>query len=82
MLRSNDLLANKGYARHEISLSAMVTYSSHRLIIGKEEVDTLFCLNGDIFDFLQECLLSSSLRFMKLLSKSLNLIGCRVVKKG
>ena len=34
-----------------ISLSAMVTYSSHRLIMGKEEVDTLFCLNGDIFDF-------------------------------
>ena len=65
-----------------ISLAAMVTYSSHRLIMGKEEVDTHFCLNGDIWIFLQECLLSSSLRFMKLLSKSLNLIGCRVGKKG
>ena len=27
---------------------AMATYSSHRLIIGKEEIDIFFCLIGDI----------------------------------
>ena len=35
------------------------------------------------FDFiLQKCLLSSPLRFIRLLSKSLNLIGCPGGKKG
>ena len=61
---------------------AMATYSSHRLIIGKEEIDNFFCLIGDIWIFLQKCLLSSPLRFMRLLSKSVNLIGCRRGKKG
>ena len=60
----------------------MVTYSSHRLIMGKEEIDIFFCLNGNILIFLQKCLLSSPLRFTQLLSKSLNLIGCRGCKKG
>ena len=30
---------------------AMATYSSHRLIMGKEEIDNFFCLNGDILIF-------------------------------
>ena len=38
----------------------MATYSSHRLIMGKEEIDNFFCLIGDILNFfLQKCLLSS-----------------------
>ena len=60
----------------------MATYSSHRLIIGKEEIDNLFCLNGYIWNyFFQKCLLSSPLRFIRLLTKSINLIGCRVAKR-
>ena len=48
----------------------MATYSSHRLIMGKEEIDNFFCLIGDIWIFfLQKCLLSSPLRFIRLLSK-------------
>ena len=27
---------------------AIATYSSHRLIMGKEEIDNVFCLIGDI----------------------------------
>ena len=43
----------------------MATYSSHRLIMGKEEIDNFFCLIGDILIFfLQKCLLSSPLRFI------------------
>ena len=61
----------------------MATYSSHRLIMGKEEIDNFFCLTGDIWNFfLQKCLLSSPLSFMRLLSKLVNLIGSRLVKKG
>ena len=61
----------------------MATYSSHRLIMGKEEIDKFFCLIGDIWIFvLQKCLLSSPLRLVRLLSKSVNLIGCRGGKKG
>ena len=61
---------------------AMATYSSHRLIMGKEEIDNFFCLIGDILKiFLQKCLLSS-LCFIGLLSKSVNLFGCRGSKKG
>ena len=57
----------------------MATYSSHRLIMGKEEIDNFFCLIGDIwnFFFIQKCLLSSPLRFIRLLSKSVSLIGCQ-----
>ena len=51
--------------------------------MGKEEIDNFFCLIGDIWNFfLQKCLLSSLLRFIRLLSKSVNLIGCRCGKKG
>ena len=47
------------------TLVAMATYSSHRLIMGKEEIDNFFCLIGDILNFfLQKCLLSSPLRFI------------------
>ena len=61
----------------------MATYSSHRLIMGKEEIDN-FSVSFGIFGifFLQKCLLSSPLRFMRLLSKSVSLIGCRRGKKG
>ena len=58
------------------TLVAMATYSSHGLIMGKEEIDNFFCLIGDIWNFfLQKCLLSSPACFIQLLSKSLNLIG-------
>ena len=41
----------------------MATYSSHRLIIGKEDIDNFFCLIGGYLDFfLQKCLLRSPLR--------------------
>ena len=61
----------------------MATYSFHRLLMGKVEIDNFFCLIGDILNFfLQKCLLSSPLRFLLLLSKSVNLIGCRGGKKG
>ena len=33
------------------TLVAMATYSSHRLIMGKEEIDNFFCLIGDIWIF-------------------------------
>ena len=60
----------------------MVTCSSYRLIMGKEEIDIFFVQLG-IFGFiLQKCSLSSPLRFIRLLSKSVNLIGCRGGKKG
>ena len=69
--------------RSDKNLGAMATYSSHRLIMGKEEIDNFFCLIGDIWKKnLQKCLLSSPLRFIRLLSKSVNLIGCRGSKKG
>ena len=54
----------------------MATFSSHRLIMGKVEIDNF------IFGFvLQKCLLSIPLRFIRLLSKSVNLIGCRAAKR-
>ena len=65
------------------TLVAMETYSSHRLIRGKVEIDNFFCLIGDIWIFfLQKCLLSSPLRFIRLLSKWVNLISCRGGRKG
>ena len=36
------------------TLVAMATYSSHRLIMGKEEIDIFFCLMGDILIFFTE----------------------------
>ena len=46
------------------TLVAMATFSSHRLIIGKEEIDNFFCLIWDIWIFLLKCLLSSPLHFI------------------
>ena len=62
----------------------MATYSSHRLIMGKEEIDNFFLSHWGYFEEkkIQKCLLSSPLRFIRLLSKSVNLIGCRGSKKG
>ena len=51
----------------------MATYIFHRLIKGKVLIGILF---------LQKCLLSSPLRFMRRLSKLLNSIGCQGDKKG
>ena len=36
------------------TLVAMATYSSHRLIMGKEEIDNFFCLIEDILIFFTE----------------------------
>ena len=53
----------------------MATYSSHRLIMGKVEIDNSAKLLV-IFEFvLQKYLLSIPPCFIRLLSKSLNLIG-------
>ena len=53
----------------------MATYSSHRPIMGKEEIDNFVYLIGDIWIFLQKCLSRSPPCFMQLLFKSLYLIG-------
>ena len=39
------------YSNRIRTLVAMATYNSHRLIIGKEEIDIFFCLIGDIWIF-------------------------------
>ena len=52
----------------------MATYSSHRLIMGKEEINKFFCLIEIFGFFIQKCLLSSPIFFIRLLSKLLNLI--------
>ena len=36
------------------TLVAMATYSSHRLIMGKVEICSFYCLNGDIWIFFTE----------------------------
>ena len=57
----------------------MATYSSHRLIMGNRGL-TIFSVSLGIFGlffFLQKCLLSSPVRFIRLLSNLVNLIGCR-----
>ena len=59
-------------------LVAMVTYSFHRLIMGKVELGNFYCLIGDDkILFLQKCLLNSSPHFIRRLSELLNLIGCQ-----
>ena len=56
----------------------MATYSSHRLIMGKEEIDNFFLSHwGYLEFFFTEMFIDSPLRFIRLLSKSVNLIGCR-----
>ena len=65
------------------TLVATATYSSHRLLMGKEEIDNFFPSHwGYLEFFLQKCLLSCPLRFIQPLSKSVNLIGCQGGKKG
>ena len=61
----------------------MVTYSSHRLKMGKWKL-TISAKSLGIFEFffLQKHLLSSPPCFIRLLSKSLNLIGWRGNIKG
>ena len=60
------------------TLVAIATYSFNRLIMGKVEIGNFYCLIGDNrILFLQKCLLNSSSHFIRLLSDSLNLIGCR-----
>ena len=39
------------YSNRIRTLVAMATYTSHRLIMGKEEIDNFFCLIGDIWIF-------------------------------
>ena len=47
------------------TLVAMATSSSHRFIMGKEEIQDFFCHVGDSWNFFfQKCLLSSPLRFV------------------
>ena len=45
------------------TLVAMATYSSHRLIMGKEEIDNFFCLIGDIWIFFTEMFIEKSCMF-------------------
>ena len=70
------------YSNRIRTLVAMATYSSHRLIMGKEEIDNSFCFIGDIWIFFQKCLLSSPLRFVRLLSKSVNFYWLSARQKG
>ena len=47
------------------TLVAMATYNSHRLIMGKEEIDNFFLSHWGYFEFflqIRKCLLSSPLR--------------------
>ena len=39
---------SSGYSGRIRTLVAMATYSSHRLIMGKLEIDSFCCLTGDI----------------------------------
>ena len=58
----------------------MATYTSHRLIMGKAEIDSFCCLIGDIYNliFLFTDMFIESSTF----HVSLNLIGCRGHTKG
>ena len=42
----------------------MATYSYHRLLMEREEIDNFSAESPGIFDFLQKCLLSSPQRFI------------------
>ena len=61
----------------------MATYSSHRLILRKWKL-TVSAVLLEIFEIFvsQICLVSRPSSFMRLLPKSLNLIGCRGDMKG
>ena len=64
------------------TLVAMATYSSHRLMIGKEEIDNFVCHWGYLDFYFMKIFIESSSTFIQLLSKSVNLIGCWGCKKG
>ena len=64
------------------TLVAMATFSFHRLIMGKVEIYIFLSQWGYLEKKIQKCLLSGPLRFIRLLSKLLNLIGCQGRKKG
>ena len=64
------------------TLVAMATYSFHRLIMGREEVDILLSHWRYLNFFSQIYLLSSHPSFVCSMSKSLNLIGCWGDMKG
>ena len=55
--------------------------ATNRLIMGKKR-NEFFLPQLGYLDFLQKYLLRYPLRFIKLLSKALNLIGCQGDKKG
>ena len=57
----------------------MATYSSHRLIMGKEEIDNFFPSQWGYLDFFYR---NVYLCLIRLLSKSVSLIGCQGGKKG
>ena len=60
----------------------MATYSSHRLTMGKEEIDNFFLSHWGYFEiFLQKYFLSSLLRFMTFVQIG-EVIGHRGGKKG
>ena len=66
------------YSSRMSTLVAMATYSFNRLIMGKVEIGNFYCLIGDNrILFLQKCLFNSSPHFIRLMSDSLSLIGCR-----
>ena len=70
--------SNVFYSGRIRTLVAMATYSFLKLIMGKAEIGNFYCLIGDNrILFLQKCLLNNSSHFIRLLSKLLNLIGCR-----
>ena len=65
------------------TLVAMATYSFYILIMGKRGNRQFFSVSLEIFGFfLQKCLLRCLLLFIRLLTISMNLIGCRGGKKG
>ena len=52
------------YSNQIKTMVAMATYSSHRLIMGKEEIDNFFVSLGIFLFFSKKCLLSSPLRLI------------------
>ena len=71
-----------GWIRTLVAMASYI-FLRVRLIImgGKVEIGIFFCLSGESM-FLQKYLFNSPLYFIRLLSKSLNLIGCQCDNKG
>ena len=64
------------------TLVAMATDRLHRLIMGIVETDQKNLSQWGYLDILQKYTLSSPQRFIRLLSKLLNEIGCKGDRKG